>query len=434
MSKSTRIGWTFILCAAIGGALASAAATTQPLAFRGAEGFAAQVTGGRGGTVYHVTTLDDAGPGSLRDAVSKGPRIVVFDVGGYINLKSALAFSNDITLAGQTAPGEGIATFGYEVSLSNSHNLIIRGIRFRQGITVESQAKKSAINMVSARDVMIDHCSVEWGRWDTIDMNLCNNVTVQYCMIGQGVDPQRFGCLCQSDHITFSHNLWINNQSRNPKAKGTVQYVNNVVYNWGVCGYVGGHSAADHEADLINNYFIAGPDSGKNFVGEFAPTDHIFQSGNFIDLDKDGTLNGHLAVGDDFGKTATAPTLVSNATVHSPVPVRIFSAKEALSIVLDNAGCPRRDAIDKALIDEVKSFGKSGKIVHNQADIGGEGEIKGGTVPTQTARDGITDAWKVEHHLDPKVQADSNARDEDGFTLIEQYINSLIPPPAPAPN
>jgi hypothetical protein len=279
---------------------------------------------------------------------------------------------------------------------------------------------------------MIDHVSVEWGRWDTIDMNMCTNVTVQYCIVGQGVDPQRFGCLCQSDNVTFSHNLWINNQSRNPKAKGTVQYINNVVYNWGVDGYVGGHSGADHEADLINNYFIAGPDSGKNFVGEFAPTDKIFQSGNYIDASKTGDLDGRLAVPGDFGAGSGAATLVKDATVHSPVPVTIDSAQVALARVLASAGAPHRDAIDKSLIAEVQTFGKIGKIVHNPTEMGGEGEIKGGNPPTSSASDGIADDWKLAHQIDPKTPADPAARDADGQSLIEQYVNSLIPSPQSA--
>ena len=435
MAYGRRVGLMFILIAivcALGGGrfVSSAAVAAESLAFPGAEGFGAHVTGGRDGPVYHVTNLNDAGAGSLRDAVSKGPRVVVFDVGGYINLKSALSVSSDITIAGQTAPGEGIATFGYEVSLSGSHNLIIRGIRFRQGITVDTQAKKSAINMVSAQNVIIDHCSVEWGRWDTIDMNLCTNVTVQYCIIGEGVDPQRFGCLCQSDNVTFSHNLWINDQSRNPKAKGTVQYVNNVVYNWGVTGYVGGHSGAEHEADLINNYFIAGPDSSEHFVGEFAPTDRIFQSGNYIDANKNGTLDGRLAVADDFGKGTGAATLVKEATVHSPVPVTVDTAEAALEKVLADAGCsPHRDALDQSLKSEVKTFGKDGKIIKNQSEVGGPGELKGGTPPVSSAHDGIPDEWKIAHHLDPKTPADPAARDANGYSLIEQYVNTLIPSP-----
>ena len=107
--------------------------------------------------------------------------------------------------------------------------------------------------------MIFDHVSVQWGRWDTVDMDRCRNITFQDCIIGRAVPPQRFGCLCQSENISFIRNLWISNQSRNPKAKGTVQFINNVVYNWGVTGYVGGHSGANHYADLINNYSSKAP-------------------------------------------------------------------------------------------------------------------------------------------------------------------------------
>ena len=199
-------------------------------------------SGGRGGTLYHVTNLDDRGPGSFRDAVSTERRIVVFDVGGYVDLASPVSIASNITIAGQTAPGEGICLKNYTVSCAKSHNIIIRYIRLRQGLTLK-QDKKCTLGLGECRDVILDHVSIEWGRWDCIGFTGSNNVTLQYCLIGEGVDPQRFGCLCQSDNVTFSHNLWINNQSRNPKAKGTVQYINNVVYNWGTNGYVGGHSA-----------------------------------------------------------------------------------------------------------------------------------------------------------------------------------------------
>ena len=131
--------------------------------------------------------------------------------------------------------------------------------------------------------MIFDHCSIEWGRWDCLGLTQgSHDITFQNCIIGEGVDPQRFGSLTDSvTNITYSHNLWINNQSRNPKAKGRIQYINNVVYNWGVCGLVGGHSAADHFLDAIGNYFIAGPDSSPHFAGEFKATDHVFQQGQF---------------------------------------------------------------------------------------------------------------------------------------------------------
>jgi hypothetical protein len=377
--------------------------TPQKLvAFPGAEGFGALATGGRGGTVYHVTNLSDQGPGSFRDAVSAGPRIVVFDVGGYIDLASELHIASDITIAGQTAPGEGICTRNYTVSLSGSHNVIARYFRVRQGLTLK-QDKKTALGLHQSTNVIVDHVSIEWGRWDCIGFTESKDVTLQYCLIGQGIDPQRFGCLCESDNVTFSHNLWIDNQSRNPKSKGTVQYINNVVYNWGVQGYVGGHSGAPHNADVIGNYFISGPSSSGTFAGEFTDTDHIYQSDNYADIDRDGQLNGKPALPADFPKA----TIVPAPTMTSPVPVTVDSASDAYHKVVGDAGdALHRDAIDRRLIGQIESLGKDGAIIHDPAEMGGFGQIKGGPVPNIPV-------------ADPTRLAPS------GYTALEEYLDTL---------
>jgi hypothetical protein len=178
-------------------------------------------------------------------------------------------------------------------------------------------------------------------------------------------------------NITYTHNLWINNQSRNPKAKGLIQYVNNVVYNWGVCGLVGGHSGADHFQDVVGNYFIAGPDSGSHFVGEFKATDHVFQKDNLVDAEKDGKLAGRIVVAEDFGAGDNAPTFVAHLSVGPLTNVSVESTPAALSNVLAQAGCSlHRDAVDARLVDAVKSFGTRGKIIHNEAEAGGVGEWK----------------------------------------------------------
>src|SRR5262249_28659823 len=276
------------------------------------------------------------GPGSLRDAVRKGPRIVIFDVGGYIELKSILHVASDITILGQSAPGDGIGIKNYEVSFSKSHNVIVRYLRIRQGLTPR-QEKKYAVGLSEGSNMIFDHVSIQFGRWDCIGLSRSKDVTFQHCIIGPGIDPQRFGCLCESTNVTFAHNLWISNQSRSPKAKGVVEYVNNVVYNWGVCGYVGGHSAADHRAALVNNYFIAGPNSGGHFVGKFKPTDHIFQSGNYVDMDRDGQLNGRLVTAQDFGAGPDAATLEEETTIRPPVPVKVDTAEAAYKKVVAGA-------------------------------------------------------------------------------------------------
>ena len=195
-----RLGLSGLICACVlaypAGATSAPVATAPTSAFPGAVGFGACATGGRGGTVFHVTTLNDHGPGSLREGVEhpSGPRTVVFDVGGYISLESILHVGNELTIAGQSAPGEGIGLRGSEVSFSGAHNVIVRHLRIRQGLA-HRQDKKSAININRGRNMIFDHDSVQWGRWDTVDMSACQNITFQDCIIGPGVVPQRFGCL-----------------------------------------------------------------------------------------------------------------------------------------------------------------------------------------------------------------------------------------------
>jgi pectate lyase len=370
-----------ILCLALVlvGTFFATSASAQPKAspaFSGAEGFGQFASGGRGGEIFHVTTLDDSGAGSFRDAVGKPNRIVVFDVGGIIRLKSNVAVGSDITLAGQTAPGDGLMIYGRSVSFSGQKNVVVRYLRFREGIAGDKG--KCSVNLSGGGDMIFDHCSIEWGRWDCLDLTKgSHDITFQNCIIGEGVDPQRFGSLSDDvTNITYTHNLWINNQSRNPKAKGRIQYVNNVVYDWGVTGLVGGHSGADHFLDAVGNYFIAGPNSSARFTGEYRATDHVFQKDNFADMDKDGKLNGRPVTAGDFGKGDEAPTLANDFTVAPPTNVTIEPAQSALSNVLAQAGCSlHRDSVDTRLIDEVESFGTRGKISHSEAETGGVGEL-----------------------------------------------------------
>ena len=353
------------------------AQTNQALAFSGAEGFGRFATGGRGAEIVHVTTRADSGAGSFRDAVSKPGRTVVFDVGGVMRLKSNVPVSSDITLAGQTAAGDGITLYGRSVSFSGQKNIIVRYLRFREGIT--GDRGKCSVNLAGGGGIIFDHCSIEWGRWDCLGLTRgSHDITFQFCIIGEGVDPHRFGALSDAvNNITFTHNLWINNQSRNPKAKGRIQYINNVIYNWGVGGLVGGHSQADHYLDAIGNYFIAGPNSGARAIGEFKSTDHVFQQDNFADLNKNGKLDGRLLVPEDFGSGENAPTILNHAGVGPLANVAIESAQSAVSNVLAQAGCSlHRDAVDARLIDAVQSFGTRGRIIHSEREAGGLGELK----------------------------------------------------------
>jgi hypothetical protein len=339
---------------------------------------------------------------------------------------------SDVTIAGQSAPGEGIGIRGSEVSFSGAHNVIVRHLRIRQGL-VKRQDKKSAINITRGRDMVFDHVSVQWGRWDTVDMNGCENITFQDCIIGPGVAPQRFGCLCQCERVSFIRNLWISNQSRNPKAKGTIQFINNVVYNWGGTGFVGGHSGTNHYADLINNYFIAGPSSSGPFAGQFTSTDYIYQAGNWVDLDRNGVLDGHLAQPEDFGRDPKVPTFVAAPSVMGGVSRMPDTAQAAYEKVLAGAGASQhRDSVDQRLIADLASLGQQGATIRDPEEMGGFGAIAGGPGPADTDGDGLPDNWETDHGSNPKL-ADSNDVTSSGYTRLEDYLNWLATPRAVSP-
>jgi hypothetical protein len=424
------------LCAAEAGALRS------PPAFPGAEGFGANASGGRGGAVYHVTTLDDSGPGSFREAVSQSDRTVVFDMGGVITLKSNVSAANNLTIAGQTAPGEGVCLFGGSLSLSERSNIIVRYLRLRGGMV--SDRGKKPLGMSKAERVIIDHCSVEWGRWDNLGITVgSKNITVQHCIMAEAIHPQSFGALIDSvENISLSHNLWMSNESRNPKAKGTVEYINNVVYNWGGTGLCGGHSGAVHLLDVIGNTFIKGPSSNDNFAGQFTETDHVYQHDNVVDLDRDGTFNGKIVANADFHEAKpmkgtekySLPTFLEAASMHADIPVTVQPARDAFSQVVAGAGCSlRRDAVDRRLIEELTSLGAKGACIPHTDDrgealVGGQGEILGGTAPLDTDRDGMPDAWETAHKLDPKDPSDGARITASGYSELEVYLNKLISP------
>ena len=252
--------------------------SAQQPAFPGAEGFAANATGGRGGKVVHVTNLNASGAGSLADAVSQPNRIVVFDVGGVIDITNAnITIKSNITIAGQTAPGQGITIYGGRVIASGSKNVVIRYIRMRGGKSVDQ--KKCTLTLDNCDNVILDHCSISWGPWDNVHIANANNITWQHCIISEGIEPQRFGAITDGTrNWTVHHCLWADNKSRNPKMKCYIQYYNNVVYNYAM-GIIGGHSAADNYQDVMNNYFIAGPNGSYKYFDDWTSTDHLYSTG-----------------------------------------------------------------------------------------------------------------------------------------------------------
>lgn len=360
-----RILKKFIATAAAAiGILFSAAA--QSPAFKGAEGYGATAKGGDAGNIYHVTNLNDGGRGSFRDAVSVSGRTVVFDVSGTIQLKSRVNVSSNTTISGQTSPGTGITLYGQSVAFNKVHDVVVRYLRLHGSI---GMARGSCVLIADSSDrIVFDHLSVTWGRWDNVHIKGSKNITLQYCLIGESVDPQRFGALLENPvNLTIHHCLWIDNQSRNPKAKAKIQLINNVVYNWGKSGLVGGHSSADHYQDVVNNYFIAGPSSTDNFLAMFTKTDHVYQSGNYFDGNKDGKLDGRLVTDEDFLHAGDGAGMISKATCSPDVPVTVASAEKAYADVLKNAGCSKkRDATDSRLINQLSSLGRKGAIIHNE--------------------------------------------------------------------
>lgn len=391
----------------------------QQLAFPGAEGFGAYATGGRGGEVVHVTNLNAAGAGSLAEAVSKPGRFVVFDVGGVIDITGKnITIASNVTIAGQTAPGEGITIYGGRVIASKNSNIIIRYIRMRGGSSVDS--KKCTLTLDECDNVIMDHCSVSWGPWDNVHIANANNITWQNCIISEGIEPQRFGAITDGTrNWTIHHCLWQNNKSRNPKMKCYVQYYNNVVYNY-TNGVVGGHSAADNYQDLMNNYFIAGPNGSAKYFDQWTETDHMYSSGNYFDGNCDGILNGTLVTDHHSATPMQSPSLKCSA------PMNLETAAQAYESVVEHVGASRvRDVHDKRIIEQLTSLGTKGAFIDNEQNVGGIGIVAGGPKIADADNDGMADEWEVANGLNPSKNDANEYSSDNGYTNIENYVNSL---------
>ena len=400
------------LCCALG-------IQAQQLAFPGAEGFAAYATGGRGGQVVHVTNLNAAGAGSLAEAVSQPGRFVVFDVGGVIDITGKnITIASNVTIAGQTAPGEGITIYGGRVIASKNSNIIIRYIRMRGGSSVNSS--KCTLTLDECDNVIMDHCSVSWGPWDNVHIANANNITWQNCIISEGIEPQRFGAITDGTrNWTIHHCLWQNNKSRNPKMKCYVQYYNNVVYNY-TNGVVGGHSAADNYQDLMNNYFIAGPNGSGKYFDQWTETDHMYSSGNYFDGNCDGILNGTLIT--DHHSATPMP----NPSLKCSAPMNLETAAQAYESIVEHVGASRvRDIHDKRIIEQLTSLGKKGAFIDNEQNVGGIGVVAGGPKIADADNDGMADEWEVANGLNPAKNDANEYASDNGYTNIENYVNSL---------
>ncbi|CAJ2510086.1 Uu.00g059860.m01.CDS01 [Anthostomella pinea] len=332
-------------------------------AFTGAVGFGAIATGGNSGATYHVTTLADSGNGSFRDAVSAENRNIVFDVSGYIVLESAVSLSSSITINGQTAPSPGIGIMAGEVSASDKSNIIIRNLRMRQG-NLDSDSGKSAFNMGGATNIILDHCSVAYGQWDSIDGVGITNITISNSIIAFPIG-QQFGAHIEGNQATYFGNLWVSGHNRQPLSKANSQYINNVVYNY-QAGYTVANTGGVFSHDIIHNYFIAGPSttSVSNYYYQINAGQSVYATGNYADTDSDGVLNGAQENKVGSAVVLSAPWASDSATMADR------SAADAYTYVLANAGASPRDEVDAFAVSTVQSLGTEGVIYTNQASTG----------------------------------------------------------------
>lgn len=424
--------------------LAAIAAQTDRAvpAFPGAEGFGANARGGRGGKVLLVTNLNDSGPGSFREACqTKGPRIVVFRTGGTIDLKSALHVTEPyITIAGQTAPGDGICLRGNEFTV-DAHDVVIRHMRVRPGDISGKPVDAMSIGG-NSRDVIVDHCSTSWSVDELLSTSgAISNITVQWCLIGESLNrsvhpkgPHGYGSLVRATGgATFHHNLWSHNTARNPRLGDnygkppfpTFDVRNNVMYDYsGMCsGMTGDHLSANYVA----NYIRPGPSSNKQ-RGIIVLTDtaevQYYLSGNIVEGRADLTHDNSKL----FDRVELKGRRLATALQRpfDAPAVQATTAEKALEAVLENVGAnrPVRDPVDLRLIKQVRD--RTGKIVDSQKEVGGWPVYRGGQAPLDTDHDGMPDEWERKHGLNPRDPSDAALdRDKDGYTNIEEYINSL---------
>ena len=423
----------------LGGAAAAATTAAIP-SFPGAEGFGATTPGGRGGRVMFVTTLEDSGPGSLRAACeAEGPRIVIFRIGGTIVLKQPITVRHPfLTIAGQTAPGDGIcvrnATFGIA-----THDVVVRYLRFRLGD--ESAREADCLDLLhGARNCVIDHCSATWSIDECLSLSGdVQNCTIQWCLIGESLNQSKhakgkhgYGSLSRANGpITWHHNLWIHNDARNPRlgdnyGRGSsprFDVRNNLIYNFG--GTASGLTQGKFEANYVGNYIRPGPSSraqapitvGDKSELQFFVEGNIFEGNAALTQD-----NTRFFQPEQFRSQVRTVGRAFAAPAVSTVP-----ADQVLERVLASVGAslPVRDAADLRLVEHVRN--RQGKLIDSQAEVGGWPVLKSGSPARDSDADGMPDEWETRNGLNPRNAADGAAdANSDGYTNLEEYLNSLV--------
>ena len=439
----------------------SLSASAQTPAFPGAEGAGMFTTGGRGGKVLYVTSLEDNDSvGTLRWAIrKKGPRTILFNVSGIIQLNSPLFINNgDVTIAGQSAPGDGICISNHETIIS-ADNVIVRYLRFRLG-----DGAKEAIDAFSGKsqkNIIIDHCSMSWSVDECSSFYDNENFTMQWCLIAESLrnsahvkGEHGYGGIWGGKNVTFHHNLLVSHDSRNPRFCGSrysnqselekVDFRNNVIYNWGANN---AYAAEGGSYNLVNNYYKPGPASKTNkyFINPYADDGknhqpagifgRFYLKGNVMEGNRAITKNNVSGVkmGSNFAEFApnvTLNELISNTEFSIPKP-KTQSAKKAYQSVLKSAGCSLvRDVLDMRYVNETRtgtftfkgSKGSSNGLIDSQNDVGGWPVYNSLPAPPDTDGDGIPDGW-LEKRYPGKKSTDLN---RNGYTYLEVYLNSIV--------
>jgi len=416
----------------------------QQLAFPTAEGFGQHATGGRGGLVYTVTNLNDDGEGSLRKGlVKKEPRTIVFAVSGTIELKSKLDVNQgkgNLTILGQTAPGEGITLKGYPFTIK-ADNIIVRYLRFRMGDINKVQG--DALGCRDAKNVIIDHCSVSWATDENASFYNNENFTLQWCIISEALNKSihkkgahGYGGIWGGVNTSFHNNLIASNNSRNPRFSGSsttensenefVDFRNNVIYNWGENSIYGGERG---RYNIINNYFKSGPATTSSkldrIVSPSVPYGKFYVEGNYVHGFRNITRNNW-----DGGVQCDDPLATKlNSEVNINKNIKTLSNLHAYQMVLLNAGASNfRDTVDERIVQDTKAGKATYKngIIDSQEDVGGWPILKNEIGKTDSDEDGIPDYWEEKNGLNPNQKDSSLNTLDENYSNLEVYANSLI--------
>jgi hypothetical protein len=438
----------------------------RAIAFPGAEGFGKYTTGGRGGKVFVVTNLNDEGPGSLREALAKNyPRTIVFAVSGTIHLNSKLNIKGDVTIAGQTAPGDGICLADNSVQLSGN-NIIIRYLRFRMGDKyqkggmVDGAGSDDAFGGTGRKNIIIDHCSGSWSTDEVFSIYGGDSTTVQWNLIAEplnysyhfekgdtGYERHGYGAIWGGRHSSYHHNLIAHCNSRTPRWDGirnipeeNCDFVNNVIYDWGHNNVYAGEGG---NYNIVNNYYKYGPSTNKSVMYRVANPwskppkigfGKWFIDGNYVDGSADVTKNNWSGVKVENGTEADVKV---TSSAFQLISINMQSAKDAYESVLKGAGAvlPNRDTLDERIVNEVKT--RTGRMIDVQGGyphgtpydqtLNAWPALHSLPAPKDSDSDGMPDDWETKNGLNSNDASDASANKLHRFyTNIEVYINSLV--------